>query len=188
MEKKNLTAVIYARVSTNGQDYDRQLNDLREYASRMGYVVIKEFAEKISGAKKVAEREALTEADKNLSNLQKIIDQAIAMSCNLGTLWKDGDFASRQKLQNLVFPSGVYFDKNIDDYRTENENEVFKVFRLFSGSCENGKEKVTTELLRLSPSVGMRRLERYFSTFFFLFPKVLCTKGFTNVKPIQRYE
>ena len=61
MEKKNITIVIYARVSTNGQKYDRQLNDLREYASRMGYVVIKEFAEKISGAKKVAEREALTE-------------------------------------------------------------------------------------------------------------------------------
>lgn len=59
--KKNISAVIYARVSTNGQDYDRQLNDLREYASRMGFVVVKEFAEKISGAKKVAEREALTE-------------------------------------------------------------------------------------------------------------------------------
>ena len=61
MEKKDITAVIYARVSTNGQDYERQLNDLREYASRMGYEVVKEFAEKISGAKKVAEREALTE-------------------------------------------------------------------------------------------------------------------------------
>ena len=53
--------VIYARVSTNGQDYERQLNELREYASRMGYEVIKVFAEKISGAKKVTEREALTE-------------------------------------------------------------------------------------------------------------------------------
>ena len=61
MEKKDITAVIYARVSTNGQDYERQLNDLREYASRMGYVEVKEFAEKISGAKKVTEREALTE-------------------------------------------------------------------------------------------------------------------------------
>ena len=61
MEKKDITAVIYARVSTNGQDYERQLNDLREYASRMGYEVVKEFAEKISGVKKVAEREALTE-------------------------------------------------------------------------------------------------------------------------------
>ena len=61
MGKKNITTVIYARVSTNGQDFVRQLNDLREYASRMGYEVVKEFAEKISGAKKVAEREALTE-------------------------------------------------------------------------------------------------------------------------------
>ena len=61
MGKKNVTAVIYARVSTNGQDYDRQLHELRDYASRMGYNVVREFAEKISGAKKVAEREALTE-------------------------------------------------------------------------------------------------------------------------------
>lgn len=61
MEAKKITAVIYARVSTNSQDYDRQLNDLQDYASHMNYKVVKEFAEKISGAKKVAEREALTE-------------------------------------------------------------------------------------------------------------------------------
>lgn len=48
-------------------------------------------------------------------------------------------------------------DKNTDDYRTETENEVFKTSRLFSSSCEEGKAKVTTENLRLSPLVGMRR-------------------------------
>ena len=53
--------VIYARVSTNSQDYDRQISDLREYAMKMDYVVVKEFSEKISGAKKVAEREQLSE-------------------------------------------------------------------------------------------------------------------------------
>ena len=47
MEKTNITAIIYARVSTCSQDYERQLNDLREYANRMDYVVVKEFAEKI---------------------------------------------------------------------------------------------------------------------------------------------
>ncbi len=61
MDKDNVKAVIYARVSTNSQDYERQLFDLREYAGRMGYEVVMEFAEKISGAKKVTEREALTE-------------------------------------------------------------------------------------------------------------------------------
>ena len=111
--------------------------------------------------KELAEIESgLEEADKNLSNLQKYIDEAIAMSCKLGTLWEQGDFSSRQKLQNLLFPSGIYFDKNSDNYRTETENEVFKVFRLFSSNCKEGKEKATSELLRLSPKVGMRRLER----------------------------
>lgn len=58
----NMTrVVIYARVSTNSQDYERQISDLREYAKKMDYVVVKEFSEKISGAKKVAEREQLSE-------------------------------------------------------------------------------------------------------------------------------
>ena len=59
MEKTKV--IIYARVSTNVQDYDRQLHDLREYASRQGYEVVKEFSEKISGAKKVEERQAMKE-------------------------------------------------------------------------------------------------------------------------------
>ncbi len=56
-----MRTIIYARVSTNGQDYERQISDLREYASKMGYTVVKEFSEKVSGAKKVAEREQLSE-------------------------------------------------------------------------------------------------------------------------------
>lgn len=53
--------VIYARVSTKGQEYDRQLVELREHARKMEYEITAEFTEKISGAKKVEERESLTE-------------------------------------------------------------------------------------------------------------------------------
>lgn len=56
-----MRAVIYARVSTNGQDYERQLDELGSYAARMDYEVVKEFSEKVSGAKKVEEREALSD-------------------------------------------------------------------------------------------------------------------------------
>ena len=56
-----MKVVIYARVSTKGQDYDRQLVELREYARKMEYEVVAEFTEKISGAKKVEERQALME-------------------------------------------------------------------------------------------------------------------------------
>lgn len=53
--------VIYARVSTKVQEYDRQLDELRQYADRMGYEIVREFSEKVSGAKKIEERAALSE-------------------------------------------------------------------------------------------------------------------------------
>lgn len=59
--KRDIKVVIYTRVSTSQQDYDRQLVEHREYADRQGFTVIKTFSEKISGAKKVQEREAMTE-------------------------------------------------------------------------------------------------------------------------------
>ena len=105
-------------------------------------------------------RRELEDAGKNLSNMMKYINQTIEMSCKLGSLWNDSNFVDRQKVQNLVFPSGIYFDKEKDDYRTENENEVFKIFRRFTESYKDEKEKATTDFTRLSPSVGMRRLER----------------------------
>lgn len=52
---------IYARVSTSKQDYDHQLLSLRNFAKKNGYLVIKEFTEKISGAKKIYDRLALIE-------------------------------------------------------------------------------------------------------------------------------
>ena len=51
--------VIFSRVSTMAQDYQRQTDELLEYASKMGYSVERIFEEKISGAKKNEERREL---------------------------------------------------------------------------------------------------------------------------------
>ncbi len=51
--------VIFSRVSTQAQDYQRQTEELLEYANKMGYSVEKVFEEKISGAKKNEERKEL---------------------------------------------------------------------------------------------------------------------------------
>ena len=58
---KKTKVIIYARVSTIVQEYERQVEELKEYADKMGYQVVKTFSEKISGAKKVEERMALME-------------------------------------------------------------------------------------------------------------------------------
>lgn len=98
---------------------------------------------------------ALQEAERDLSNEQKYIGDVIAMSCKLGTLWQEGDFRTRQKLQNLVYPDGILFDKHLGSYRTENENEVFRIFRSISTSYKVEKEKAASEESNLSPWVGI---------------------------------
>lgn len=50
---------IYTRVSTNNQDYERQINDLNSYVSKHGYELLNTFSEKISGAKKNEDRAEL---------------------------------------------------------------------------------------------------------------------------------
>ena len=53
--------VIYARVSTSTQDYTRQITELRNYAWKQNYKIVREFSEKISGGKKIEERAAIKE-------------------------------------------------------------------------------------------------------------------------------
>lgn len=56
---EQMKVVIYGRVSTNVQDFNRQLNDLNKYCVKNGFQVIGEFAEQISGLKKNNERKEL---------------------------------------------------------------------------------------------------------------------------------
>lgn len=52
--------VIFARVSTNGQDYERQVNELTALAQHNNWIVTATFSEKTSGAKKNTERKELS--------------------------------------------------------------------------------------------------------------------------------
>jgi DNA invertase Pin-like site-specific DNA recombinase len=54
-----MKVVIMTRVSTNLQDTKRQVEELKEFSSRMNFEVVKVFEEKISGAKENDERPVL---------------------------------------------------------------------------------------------------------------------------------
>lgn len=56
-------AVIYARVSSTGdrQDTGRQIKDLENYAKSQNIRIVKTYEEHISGAKRIEERQVLTE-------------------------------------------------------------------------------------------------------------------------------
>jgi DNA invertase Pin-like site-specific DNA recombinase len=55
-----MKVVISTRVSTNIQDNKRQVEELKEFASKMNFEIVAVFEEKISGSKENTERPVLT--------------------------------------------------------------------------------------------------------------------------------
>ena len=60
--------VILARVSTQAQDYQRQVAELQEYCDKVGWEVTRVFANKVSGAKAVKERPEIVEMVEYIKN------------------------------------------------------------------------------------------------------------------------
>ena len=56
-----MKVVLLARVSTNQQDYDRQIVELTQHCEQMGWEICNVFTNKVSGAKKNEDRQELVE-------------------------------------------------------------------------------------------------------------------------------
>ena len=83
----------------------------------------------------------LSKYDKDLSNQENRINDVLVMCCHLGSMWRQADILTAQKLQNLLFPNGIYWDKEIDDYRTITENAGLAVIRKISDCYKKEKEE-----------------------------------------------
>ena len=81
----------------------------------------------------------LEKCNDNLSNLEAQIPVVISTACKLGTLWHYGNLETKRKIQNLVYPNGIYWDKTKRCYRTQNRNKFFDILDRYSISY--GKEK-----------------------------------------------
>ena len=62
------------------------------------------------------------------------------------SLWRDGSLETCQKLQNLLFPNGILWDKEKDNYRTFDENEALSIIARLSVNYKNKKEENSLEL------------------------------------------
>ena len=82
----------------------------------------------------------IAKVKKNLSNLTSTADEVVATCCKLGSLWSNSELELCQKIQNLLFPSGIFWDKEIENYRTSGENYALNIIHNISISYENKKE------------------------------------------------
>ncbi len=87
--------------------------------------------------------------NEKLSNCTNRIAQVIATASNISGLWKQGSLEIKRRIQKLVFPEGLLWDKRICDYRTEKVHGFFEIMSRFSATYKNEKETSPCELVPL---------------------------------------
>lgn len=93
------------------------------------------------------------------SNLENYIEKSLKLACNLHTMWSLGGYTEKQKLQNLLFPNGIYFNKENDSCRTTKPNSVLELISSLSVVTNKNKKGQKNENVHLSHSVPKMGLE-----------------------------
>ena len=127
---------------------------------------IGEIEETIYKKFKIKYEEELTRLNSNLlnseissSNLQTAIEKALKMSSNLSELWTSGDLTQKKKIQNLVFPSGIGYDKLKGKVQTKRVNSIFSAIPLLStdlAKTKSGKSVNFNQFSALVTSAGFK--------------------------------
>ena len=93
------------------------------------------------------------------SNLEKAIEKALELSASLQYIWVNGDLKQKQKLQNLMFPGGLGYDKSNDTVRTPKVNAIFSAIHSLSGKIESIKKGEPIPVNQFSDLVTSRGFE-----------------------------
>lgn len=72
-----MDVVLLCRVSTNSQDYTRQVNELTEYCNRQGWSISRVFANKVSGVKKNEDRPEIVDMIEYVQN--NAVDKVVVL-------------------------------------------------------------------------------------------------------------
>ena len=128
-------------------------NEMRKMALRRALDEISQDVYEIGVQELQSRKDVLTleleQWNEKLSNSEGFISKVIATASNISTLWKAGSLETKRKIQKLVFPDGIFWDKTICNYRTENRNSFFDLIDRFSTTCLYTKETSPFELVSL---------------------------------------
>ena len=96
---------------------------------------------------------------KKSSNLDKFIDKFLEMLSELPNLWDSGTLKAKEQLQHLVFPEGVFYDRQSDQVRTSRINTLFVITKRISDIYEAMKKGHFDKFHETSHCVGMTGFE-----------------------------
>ena len=73
------------------------------------------------------------------SNLEKYLDFSLKISTNLCKPWELGDFTTRQKQLEIIYPDSLHFSFRNGAFRTERINSVLSLISSLSDTCYGKK-------------------------------------------------
>ncbi|MBC7411709.1 MAG: recombinase family protein [Bacteroidia bacterium] len=93
------------------------------------------------------------------SNLEKCVEKYAQLLTKLPILWSSNGYKGKLELQELLFPEGIVYDREISNYRTPKINEaVFAMAQLAKLTTQNKKGTLSNNYLK-SPCVAGIGLE-----------------------------
>ena len=100
----------------------------------------------------------LGERDKSILNLSDYVSFGLELKDNMLKLWQLGNLGNKKRIQNLIFPDGLVYNKENDDIEPLSKNEFLFVFDLKSMGYkdkEKGQTLISEDLSSLAPELGL---------------------------------
>lgn len=116
---------------------------MEEAISREQY---EKFAPELRGEIAMLDNEYLRIQQANSSNLDAVIEKAMKISENLREMWVSSDFRGKVKLQSLVFPEGIRYNRENDVVRTTRVNSLFLLIQQLTRLSEGQKKGGNSQL------------------------------------------
>jgi hypothetical protein len=101
----------------------------------------------------------LAKCGKGVSNPQEYIDFALDYSLKLPSLWSSAGYTEQQRLQFLIFPEGILYDRKKDKCRTDNANGAFQYIAELKRLLEEFKSRTSLKKLEGAALVVPSRIE-----------------------------
>jgi site-specific DNA recombinase len=94
-----------------------------------------------------------------ISNLDSCIDKVLLYASKLASEWASADFVAKQEIQNLVFPEGIRYNRQKDEYLTTRINSLFLGIAYQKQTLLNKKTGIPELNLSYSGLVAGSRIE-----------------------------
>lgn len=79
----------------------------------------------------------------SISNLENELEKLLRGCENINEIWASAKFADKEIIQNIIFPSGLVYDRKNKGFRTEEINEVFQHIAREMGNLDDNKKGLT---------------------------------------------